>query len=202
MQTSAICASRLRLPSARRATGFSVCGRVSIIVSPVRRIGGAYGNPSPFRNLAVAMGIATLTPSGAIIRAGRRTGPKTPLLLHVQATGHRGRLRPDEAVLVAQRIPQGGTKIGMITPPDYAEHALLLLGRGAMEDRAEARNLRRRIGRQAAGAQFFVDAHHPVASNDARNVFIPIPQSGRRGTPALQYQRHECTTQAAKRATC
>src|SRR5260370_40853997 len=125
------------------------------------------------------MGIATLNPFYAIPRAGRRTGPKTLLLLDIEATGHRGRLRPDEAVPVAQRIPQGGTKIGVIAPPDHAEHALLVLGRGAMENRAEARDFRRGIGRQAPGTQFFIDAHDPVASNDARNVCIPMPQSAR-----------------------
>ncbi len=105
-------------------------------------------------------------PSWPADGAGGR--PKALLLLDVQTARYRRRLRPDEAVLVAQRIAQGGTEISMITPANHPEHALLLLGRGAMEDRPKSRHIRRWIGRQAAAAQLFIEAGESARAQRCR----------------------------------
>src|SRR5262245_51014581 len=117
--------------------------------------GGAGGGP---------VGIAAPALGVFAVRARR---PQPVLFLDAEAARHRRRLRPDEAVLVAQRAAQRRAKVRVVTAADDAEDALLFLDRGAMQDRSEMRYFGRAVGRHAAGNELVVDAGEPAARDHA-----------------------------------
>src|SRR5262249_37856138 len=104
------------------------------------------------------VGIAVAALGVFAVRARR---PEPVLFLDAEAARRRRRLRPDEAVLVAQRAAQRRAKVRVVTPADDAEDALLFLDRGAMQEGPETRHFSRAVGRQAAGNELVVDAREP-----------------------------------------